>query len=558
MEEETKVLKEHASKEDSSIHDHIAKVMVRNSIGTTIKNKVITFFKDKYNIGFVIILFIAFLLRMKYINQESLWNDSAVHLWFAIKVTKEPLFLFTRPYLMGDYAVPQTIMAIFYLFTGKILLAGKIVTMVYTLAGVTFIYYLGKELHSKLAGLFAALLLAFNHIFWFYSSRPLADSPLLVTTIALLYFLVKLEKEKKVIYGVITGLLFLVAMFTKVQSVLLVFGFLIYYLIFKRKEMIKEKAILLSWMIPVGTILLAHIFGKIFFKTAVLDRILDLIMDLRGIPFGLEALGMVQWIYSFYIILFFLIGLIFVIVYRQKLYYGPIIILFFYYLFFELNVDNTQDRYMLPVLSLGVVVAVFGIIELINLVVNSVKLNHQISKFIKVILPLIVVVFVCWNYYQIGDQLNYQKSFTYTGYEEAGTWLKQNVPTESMIIAGEYRSIRLFAENEFGGPAAGEDDGGNVWNLRSPYRFTESFDNVSKKNFEEDVKNFSKYNDVYLEIDVWEYYQPSWYWPLRQESLDYFASLGFQMMHVVQRDVLTNDGLKKAPVIFILKKNKEQ
>ena len=69
--------------------------------------------------------------------------------------------------------------------------------------------------------------------------------------------------------------------------------------------------------------------------------------------------------------------------------------------------------------------------------------------------------------------------------------------------------------------------------------------------------NLSQKNDIYLEIDVWEYYQPTWYWPLSQKSLDYFNSLGFKIVNVVEREVSTKDGLNQMPVIFIFKKDKE-
>ena len=112
----------------------------------------------------------------------------------------------------------------------------------------------------------------------------------------------------------------------------------------------------------------------------------------------------------------------------------------------------------------------------------------------------------------------------------------------------------MFSEREFGGPPP-ENYEGPIINLRSPFRYTEIYDNVSQRNFEEDVTNLSQKSDVYLEIDVWEYYQPTWYWPLSQKSLDYFDGLGFKIMKVVEREVSTKEGLVKIPVIFILKKD---
>ncbi|MEW5896141.1 MAG: glycosyltransferase family 39 protein [Nanoarchaeota archaeon] len=521
------------------------------SFTENLKKKTLSFLSDKYNLVFLLILFLAFLIRLKYISQESLWNDAAVHLWLAIKVTKAPSLFFSWGYLLGDYAPIQTLTALFYLFTKNILLSGKIVAMLYALAGVIFMYLLGTELKNKFTGLIATALLTFNHLFWFYSIRPLADSPLLVTTIILLYCMIKLEHTNKILWGITSGIMFLAAMFTKAQSSLYVFALVIYYLLFKRKEMIKNKAVLVSWLIPVGSVLVAHFVAKLLFKIRGLDRIFNLFLARRGMPFGFEALGMLEWIFSWYLIPFVVLGALFVIFYKKKEYYFGIILFLFYWLFFEINVDNTQDRYMLPLLSVAVILAAFALDELGSYIS---LFTHKAVKYFVVIGA---VLLISWNYYQVGDPLIYNKSFSYLGYEEAGTWLKENVPEKDPIFAGEYRSIRLFAEREFGGPPQDLDLGGSIWNLRSPYRYTENYDNVSQKNFEEDVKNLSRESDVYLEVDVWEYYQPKWYWPITQQSLDYFGSLGFKLVKVVERDVLVDGNPQKMPVIFIFKKDKE-
>ena len=74
--------------------------------------------------------------------------------------------------------------------------------------------------------------------------------------------------------------------------------------------------------------------------------------------------------------------------------------------------------------------------------------------------------------------------------------------------------------------------------------------------FEEDVMELSQNHEVYLEIDVWEYTQPSWYFPINQDSINYFVNLGFVPVKIVEREVNTQQGLQKIPVIFIFKKEK--
>ncbi len=517
------------------------------------QQKIISFLHDKWNLVFLLILFIGFLLRLKYISQESLWNDSAVHLWYAVKITHQPFFIFSQLNLLGDYVIVNLFMAFFYFFTKNILLSGQIVAILYFLIGVVFIYLLGTELKNKCTGVIAAALLTFNHLFWFYSVRPLGDSPLLATTIVLLYAMVKLEKTKKISWGIFSGMMFLVAIFTKEQAVLFVFGLWVYYLMFKRKELLKEKAVFYSWLIPTVLLFVAQVVGTFIFHAGILDRIFQLFLDQRGMPFGFEAAKMVQWIVGWYVIPLAIVGLILVLLYKQKEYYFPIILSLFYYLFFEINVDNTQDRYMLPLLALFVVLAAFALDE-----IGAYLSLFTKSKNAKYVLIIFIVLFVSWNYYQIGDPLIYNKSFSYLGYQEAGQWVKESVPPTDPLFAGEYRSIRLFSEREYGGPQ-GEDYGGNVINLRSEYRYLAERGKTleqAQKNFEDDVAVLSQKRDVYLEVDVWEYAQPPWYWPLTQNSVNYFSSLGFKPVKIIEREVQTKDGLKKVPVIFILRKDR--
>ncbi len=508
------------------------------------QQKIISFFKDKWNISFLVILFLGLLIRLKYIWQESIWNDSAVHVWFSVKVTQDPLFFFSQQYLGGDYAVPQTIAALIYLFVKNSSFAWSIVTLFYGLLGIIFIFLLGKELRNSFTGVMAAAILAFNHIFWFYSVRPLADSPLLVTTIILLYCMLKLEREKKMMWGVFSGILFLIAMFTKVQSALFVFALLLYYIIFKRKKMFSDRPILTSWLIPVGFILVAHVLARVLFNAHILDRIFTLFLTQRGMPYGFEAAGMLHWIFGLYLFLFAIIGAILIFIYKQRDYYFGIILFLFYWIFFEINVDNTQDRYMLPLLSVAIILALFAIEEIGSFI------SLFTHKQTKTIFVLIVVALLCWNYYPLGDKLIYSKSLTYTGYQEAGQWIKDNIPPGTPLFAGEPRSIRAFVERDFAGPDEWSD-GGSIWYLRAE-RYLEN-----KSAFEQDLARLNKESDVYVVIDIWEYTQPKWYYPIRKESIDYFQKLGFTLVNVIQRDLPSKEGLQKNPVIFILKKDKE-
>ena len=111
-----------------------------NKIFKKTKNFISSALKNPYFITFLIILTIALTLRLRYFNMESIWNDAAVHLWYAIQVTKNPLIMFSQKYILGDYFIVQTITGIVYLFTKNAFLAGKIVALVFSLTSIYLIY----------------------------------------------------------------------------------------------------------------------------------------------------------------------------------------------------------------------------------------------------------------------------------------------------------------------------------------------------------------------------------------------------------------------------------
>jgi len=105
------------------------------------------------------------------------------------------------------------------------------------------------------------------------------------------------------------------------------------------------------------------------------------------------------------------------------------------------------------------------------------------------------------------------KSTSYIGLRDVGEYLS-NVDHE--IYAGSRRAIRLFSGKEY------FEYGGNLKKL------PESFDK-----FLEDTAN----KTVSLEIDVWEYTQPSWVYPLNQEKINNLMANGFNISYTANREI---------------------
>jgi hypothetical protein len=504
-----------------------------------VKGKTIHFLKNPWNLGFLVVLFLGIAIRLKYFNMESIWNDAAVHLWYAIKVTKEPLFIFSRNYLLGDHVVPQTITAFYYLFTKNAFIAGKLMALTYSVIGIIFMYLLGTEIKDRKFGLIASALFAFNHLFWFYGVRPLADAPLTVMVVLLLYSVVKLEKTKSLFWGITTGVIFLLSMATKQQAIVFLFAYLIYILIFKRKALFK-KSTFISYGFPFGLIIFASIIFQNFFLSVAVLRIVNLI----GVQDGLfYVYGHLLWIFGGKLLILACLGALFAIISNKKQFYFPMVLFLVYGLYLELGVNTVEDRIVMPLLSAGLLLVTFSLFEISSYISLLIK-----NK--KIIIPIILVVvfFLSLQSYNLGNPLIQSKSTSYGGHMEIGKWIQDNVPKDAILFAGSPRIVRAFAEQEFGGPRLW-DKGGNLWNLRAP----EYLENQSL--FEEDLNILSKSSEVYIEIDIWEYTQPSWYFPINQDSINYFINLGFVPIKIVERKVQTNQGIQEMPVIFLFKYN---
>ena len=498
--------------------------------------------RDKYFLAFLVVFAAALFVRLKYIGQESIWNDAAVHLWYAIKVTKEPLFFFSREYLLGDHVLTQTVSAFFYLFTQNAFVAGKIMTILFGMAGIFVMYLLARELGGKITGIICALLFGFHHLLWFYGVRPLADGPLTAFVVFLLYAVLKLERTKSMLWGGLTALAFLLAMTIKSQAVIFFLAYLCYIVIVQRKIAITSRPFLLSWLLPLGLLFVAGIiFGQNFLKAAIVRFV-----NHYGLTDGsiYHVYQHLQWIFSWYLLIPLFLGIILIVAYKKKDYYFSAILFLFSVIYMEVGIRTIEDRIVMNILAAGIVLAVLCMEEAGRMIDVFLR-----KKNIGIIIVMAFSLFVAYSFYNIGDYLILNKATTYAGHEEAGNWIKEHVPAADPVFAGSPRTQRLFTEREYAGP--GEwTQGGMLWYLRADEYLQ------NRGLFEEHLAMLAAEHDVYLEIDIWEYTQPSWYFPISQESLNYFASLGFSIVHIVEREVPTDKGIQKVPVIFILKKDK--
>src|SRR3989344_7373294 len=135
-------------------------------------DKIIKFFKNKYNVALIVILILAIYIRIKYFFMESIWPDEAIYAWHGLQLSHNPLYFFSKQ-LVAEHPPLIPIFIAFFNFIFNINFAAKLVSPLFGILGIIFTYLLGKELKNEFVGLLAAVMLSFHHLYWFFSNRIL-------------------------------------------------------------------------------------------------------------------------------------------------------------------------------------------------------------------------------------------------------------------------------------------------------------------------------------------------------------------------------------------------
>ena len=349
------------------------------------------------------------------------------------------------------------------------------------------------------------------------------------------FCLIRYEKTKTKFWFIFLMISSALTIYTKNAGILVLPFLALYFLLtYKTKifSLLKRKEIrvgVLIFLMVISYFVIMNIihFGGLTtaspgeFVSAVKTTKVSMWLPIKTLPFVL----------TWYTLPFLILGLLFFLVYRRKeniLLLSWLIAILGFFVFIS---PNVVPRYLIPIAPASFLISAFAISELRVYIKKLGKIDIKKWIFIVIILLLMIPI------YKQGDNLVRSKAYTYTGFKEAGEWLRLNAESDATIFSDSTRTLRLFSGKEF-------DMYGGV--LKGPAK--------EKKDFEEQIKKEKL--PVYLVVDVWEYIQPIWMYPLNQEKLDYIHNLGFELMEVVEKSYPSPTGLIKQPVVIIFKKAK--
>ncbi|MBW3015159.1 glycosyltransferase family 39 protein [Candidatus Woesearchaeota archaeon] len=510
--------------------------------------------KNIYTIIFILVFIVVLFVKPKYIYQDSVWNDETVHTWQGYNVFKNPGYLFGEEAASSLSYLPQILMGFLNIFF-DVFAAGRVMAFLFSIFGVVMIYFFGKELKNEFVGLVAAMLLGFNHLYWFIGSRALVDAPIAAMMAFFGYCLVRYDKTRSKFWlGMLIASIFL-AFITKPPGLIALPITIIYFVVVdfvaplfdkenhdKKKET-KERIfkLLKSPFLYIVIVAIYFILGE--YKYTLFDIIIKMI-TFQGMK--LEYFQTLPMIFNWYVLILFMIGVVLTFFYRKKDYF--LLTMWFIAVMWSFSVFRlTIPRYLLP-LAPAVFVMVGLVLEEISYYVKAFTGFKHMDWVL-----ILFVAFVCFNYYNQGVLMIEDKGYTYTGFQEAGEWISRNVPEDSIIYAGSFKQIRTFSGYEY------EIYGGNIRDLYhdtidefvESYTEEDFYEEKHRETIGEKQKHFGA--PIFLQIDVWEYAgQKAWVFPLDQNKLQAIMDLGFEVKYVVERDYPTSEGLRRIPVVFIL------
>jgi 4-amino-4-deoxy-L-arabinose transferase-like glycosyltransferase len=455
------------------------------------------------------------LLRLKYFMIESMWPDEALYAWYGVKLSSDPSFLFTKQ--LWEYHPPlfTVLVAVFDLALDYDV-ALRAVAPAFAVAGVVLIYLFGKELRSEFVGLCAAILLCFNHLFWFIGNRILLDVPLTTLCLAVAYAVVRYEKHRRAQRLVLSLILLSCAVMMKTEGVVMVAFTALFALRLYGRGIVRRFGALRSIVLVLVVVA----------ASLVLLSRLNLHGTFRISSKNLASASKLDFAYllTWPVLVLFLLGLTFAVIRRTSAHW----VLFLYVVAIlvpKIFVGHTLvPRYMLPALPGMLVLAAMGAEDVLATIRGwGLKVNQWVF--------VVAVCLLAIPGYTKGDELHVNRQIGYTGFAEAGEVLKD--ADADLVYAMSMRTMRYFSNIEF------EEFGGKL----RPFP-------ENREEFRRAVRDRS----AVIELDIFEYSAPAYVYPLTQEKVRFFGAQGFRLKKKIERPVPGRNGMHNTGVIYVFEK----
>lgn len=191
------------------------------------------FFEKKYFIAIVFIFIFCFgaFVRLYQLNENPGWYvDEGSNLELGWNLIHGQ----TRYFAVEWNFIPHLpfyylLIGFFSLIFGKTILAVRLLSVVCSLATLIIIYFLGKEIHSKKAGILSAAFFVFSPWIVIDNRMGLVANFLMCGVMLFLYFIICYYKKKKTYFLYIASLTLGLVLLSELYMIALIFVFLIFF-----------------------------------------------------------------------------------------------------------------------------------------------------------------------------------------------------------------------------------------------------------------------------------------------------------------------------------------
>lgn len=423
-------------------------VAVKKDKLSSLKDKIINWAKNHYNLTFLIILFLTSVVRIYYFvltKDQPVWWDEADYLNIADSLSGslnwnvDPL----RPILLP-------LIIVFFNLFGNAAILTHLFIVILSIIAIIFMYLLvGLLFKDKKVALMSSFLLAIFWSFSFYSQRILVDVPVMTLWLVTLFFFFNgYIGDKRTYNFVIAGIFLGLSFLMKFSSVVLVLLIFVYVLSTERLRLIKNLKIISMYLISLLTIIPYLIWQKVrfgsftaFFTSTGLgdgEKARPFIESLTNQAiFSVKIMDpILPWLLALgFIFLLFEIFISGDLVLKKSSKYNKCLFIILWIiiglLFFGwLNYgDYMDERYYFVFYP-----AYFIIISLF-----LVKIPESFKKYEKEIYFVILIILLVSAYLNIAhaDQITRVKKDSFLQLKLAGDWIDKNTPEDTTILVME-------------------------------------------------------------------------------------------------------------------------
>ncbi|MCK4647415.1 glycosyltransferase family 39 protein [Candidatus Pacearchaeota archaeon] len=430
-----------------------------------IKNKLFGWVKDNYDKTFLIVLLVAFILRILVFiitKDQAMWFDAAEYMstakywagigdmsdvWYYRRGFFWPFFgsLFFRLGL-GDTAI-------------------RFATVLFSTGIVAVSYFLIKNIFNKKYALYACIGLTFSWVMLFFTGRPMTSIPATFFLLLSLLFFWKgyeLKQGNKFIY--LFALFLAISVLTRMQNLIFLPIFFIFILIKEKFKFLKNKSLWVALLIFI--LILSPLF--VIYTQHFGNPITDIMSYYFGIEANTTAVASTKGTFSnvpmyFKDLPYNLSKPIFYLFLAGVFYFFTDLFLGFDKIFKNKNVQKkffiflwivlplailgymdsyAQQRYTMPQHPFFFLIAAIPFFKIGRLIKKHFKFNKKIMAFLILVVFIVALIpNVIW-----ANQLIENKKSSYFELKPAGEWIKENSKKGDMIITNSFPQISYYSE----------------------------------------------------------------------------------------------------------------